>query len=221
MLTNKTETAQVTACEHDEQTLQDQYRAIQAQCLMLSQHFQALYQQHQALLAFCPIKQGHVTSSAAYQQTLQDYRHFQHEHQQSIQHFRHMLHQHLLLTRSYHSNRNSQIQTGRPVLRKTILLGEGNERDAAITFSGVVLQGREVIDSAEQRLSSLDVQHLQMTPEICDSLFQQLFALNLHARIAHEALETDTSEAGARLAFVIHHLEELLGELAPYCQKAK
>jgi hypothetical protein len=47
--------------------------------------------------------------------------------------------------------------------------------------------------------------------EICDAIFQRLFALNLHAQIALEALETDTSEAGARLEFVTHHLEELLG----------
>jgi hypothetical protein len=75
--------------------------------------------------------------------------------------------------------------------------------------------------STEHPLPFLDVHHLHVTPEICDSIFQRLFALNLHAQIAREALETDTSEAGARLEFVTHHLEELLRELAPYCQKAK
>jgi Histidine kinase len=85
----------------------------------------------------------------------------------------------------------------------------------------MMLQGREALDSAEQQLPLLDGQHLHVTPEICNSLFQRLFALNLHTQLAREALETDTSEAGARLEFVTHHLEELLGELAPYCQKAK
>jgi hypothetical protein len=92
---------------------------------------------------------------------------------------------------------------------------------AIITFGSILLQGREAMDSAEQQLPLLDVHHLHVTPEICDSLFQRLFALNLHAQIALEALETDTSEAGARLEFVTHHLEELLRELAPYCQRAK
>jgi Histidine kinase len=77
------------------------------------------------------------------------------------------------------------------------------------------------MESTEHQLPLLDVQHLPVTPQICDTFYQRLFAINLHAHTAREALETDTSEAGARLEFVTHHLEELLGELGPYCQKAK
>lgn len=221
LLTEKTNNAQAQALEHNDRSLQDQYQAIQTECLVLSQQYQALYEQHQALLERCPIKQEHTTSTAAYHQTLQDYRQFQQEHRQSIQQFRHTLHQHLLFTRSYRSNRNSQIRAGRPSIRKTILLGAGNEKDAAIAFSGILLQGKEAMESAEQQLPLLAVQHLQVTPEICDSIFQRLFALSLHTQIAREALETETSEAGARLEFVTQHLEELLRELAPYCQNAK
>ena len=221
MLTEKTNNAQAKTLEHQDQTLQDQYQAIQAECLVLSRRCQALYQQHQALLEHAPIRQEQDTGTAAYRQTLQDYRQSQQEQRRLIQQFRRTLHEHLRTTRNYRSNQNSQIQADRPLIRKTILLREGNEKDAAIAFSSIMLQGREVLDSTEQQLPFLDGQHLQVTPEICDSIFQRLFALNLHTQIAREALETDTGEAEARLEFVTHHLEELLVELAPYCQKAK
>ena len=221
MLTEKTNNAQAKALEHEDHTLQDQYQAIQAECLMLSQHYQALYEQYQALLEHSPVRQGQLTGTTAYRQTLQGYRQSQQEHRRLIQQFRRTLHEHLLIIRSYRSNKNSQIQVDRPLIRKTILLGEGNEKDAAIAFSSMMLEGREALDSPEPQLPSLDGQHLHVTPEICDSIFQQLFALNLHAHVAREALESDMREAGARLEFVTHHLEELLGELAPYCQKAK
>jgi signal transduction histidine kinase len=77
------------------------------------------------------------------------------------------------------------------------------------------------MESTEHQLPFLAGSHFHVTPEICDTIYQRLFAINLHAHTAREALETDTSEAGARLEFVTHHLEELLGELGHYCHKAK
>jgi len=131
MLTEKTNDTQAKALEYDNQTLQDQYQVIQAECLVLRKHYQTLYEQHQALLECSPIRQGQHSGTAAYRQTLQDYRQSQQEHQRLIQQFRQTLQRHLLIIRSYRSNQNSRIQAGRPLIRKSILLGEGNEKDAA------------------------------------------------------------------------------------------
>jgi len=137
MLTEKTNDTQAKAFGHDDQTLQDQYQVIQTECLVLRKHYQTLYEQHQALLECSPFRQGQHSGTAAYRQTLQDYRQSQQEHRRLIQQFRRTLHKHLIITRSYRGNQNSRIQAGRPLIRKTILLGEGNEKDAAFLRESV------------------------------------------------------------------------------------
>jgi CheY-like chemotaxis protein len=131
MLMEKTNLAQFKALEHDYQTLQDQYQAILTECLVLRKQYQTLYEQHQALLERYRTRLGQRPGTAASRQTLQDYCQSQQEQQRLIQQFRQTLHEHLLIIRSYRSNQNSRIQAGQPLIRKTILLGEGNEKDAA------------------------------------------------------------------------------------------
>ena len=137
MLTEKTNDTQAKAFGHDDQTLQDQYQVIQTECLVLRKHYQTLYEQHQAFLACSPIRQGQHSDIAAYRQTLQDYRQSQQEHRRLIQQFRQTKHKHLIITRRYRGNQNSRIQAGRPLIRKTILLGEGNEKDTAFLRESV------------------------------------------------------------------------------------
>jgi CheY-like chemotaxis protein len=132
MLTAEINNAQDEALKHDAQTLQGPYQVIQTECLLLTKHYQTLYEQYQALLERCPIRQWQYLGTAEYRQTLQDYRQSQQEHRRLIQQFRQTLHTHLIFTRSDRSNQNSRIQAGRPLIRKTILLGEGNEKVAAI-----------------------------------------------------------------------------------------
>lgn len=126
----KTKDIQTEVLEHEDQTRQDQYQVVRTECLLLRKHYQNLYQQYQALLEHCPIRQEQYLSTVAYRQTLRDYRQSQQEHRQLIQQFRRALHTHLIFTRSYRSNQNSRIQAGRPLIRKTILLGQGNETNA-------------------------------------------------------------------------------------------
>jgi PleD family two-component response regulator len=83
------------------------------------------------LLECSPIRQGQYTGTGAYRQTLQDYRKSQQEHRRLIQQFRQTLHKHLIFTRNYRSKQSSQVQVERPLVRKTILLGENNENEAA------------------------------------------------------------------------------------------
>ena len=137
MLTEKTNKAQAEAFEHDDQTSPDRYQAIQTECRLLGQHYQTLYQHYQALLEHAPVRQEQLPDTAAYRQTLQDYRQSQQEHRLLIQHFRRTLHKHLLIVRSYRSNQNSLRQAGRPPIRKAILLGEGNAKDAAFLKGSV------------------------------------------------------------------------------------
>jgi len=131
MLTEKTNAVQSKAVEHEDQTLQDHFQAIQTERLVLIKHYQSLYKQHQALLERYPTSQGPYLEFATFRQTLQDYRQFQQEHRRLIQQFRQTLHKHLIITRSYRSNQISLTQASRPLIRKTILLGQGNEKDAA------------------------------------------------------------------------------------------
>ncbi len=131
MLMEKTNLAQFKALEHDYQTLQNQYQAIQTECLVLRKRYQTLYEQHQALLERYRTQLGQHPGTAISRQALQDYRQSQQEHQRLIQQFRQTLHRHLLIIRSYRSNQYSRIQADRPLVRKTILLGESNEKDAA------------------------------------------------------------------------------------------
>ncbi len=131
MLMEKTDHTQFKTLEHDYQSLQDQYQAIEMECLVLRKRYQALYEQHQALLESYRTQLGQHQGKAVFRQTLQDYRQSQQEHQRLIQQFRQTLQRHLLIIRSYRSNQNSRIQAGRPLIRKSILLGEGNEKDAA------------------------------------------------------------------------------------------
>jgi CheY-like chemotaxis protein len=131
MLTEKTNHVQSKTGELEDQTLQDQFQAIQTERLVLIKHYQTLYKQHQALLDLCPTGEGQYSNMAEYHQTLQDCRKFQQEHRRLIQQFRLTLHKHIIVTRSYQSNQISRTQASRPLIRKTILLGKGNEKDAA------------------------------------------------------------------------------------------
>jgi hypothetical protein len=126
----KTNVVHFKAIEHDYQTLQDQYQAIQTECFVLRKHYQILYEQHQVLLERCRTKLGQHPSTATSRQALKDDCKSQQEQQRSIQQFRRTLHKHLLIIRSYRSNQIRRIQAGRTLIRKTILLGEGNEKDA-------------------------------------------------------------------------------------------
>ena len=137
MLMEKTNLAQFKALEHDYQTLQNQYQAIQTECLVLRKRYQTLYEQHQALLERYRTQLGQHPGTAISRQALQDYRQSQQEHQRLIQQFRQTLHRHLLIIRSYRSNQYSRIQADRPLVRKTILLGESNEKDAAFLRESV------------------------------------------------------------------------------------
>ena len=80
MLTEKTNAVQSKAVEHEDQTLQDHFQAIQTERLVLIKHYQSLYKQHQALLERYPTSQGPYLEFATFRQTLQDYRQFQQEH---------------------------------------------------------------------------------------------------------------------------------------------
>lgn len=131
MLIEKTNDIQSKADEHEDQTWQDQFQAIQKERLVLIKQYQTLYKQHQALLERCPNSQGQYSNMAEYHQTLQDCRQFHQEHRRLIQQFRQTLHKHLIITRSYRSNQISRTQASRPLIRKTILIGQGNEKDAA------------------------------------------------------------------------------------------
>jgi PleD family two-component response regulator len=130
MLIEKTNLVHFKAIEHDYQTLQDQYQAIQTECLVLRKHYQILYEQHQALLERCRTKLGQHPRTATSGQALKDDCKSQQEQQRLIQQFRRTLRKHLLIIRSYRSNQIRRIQAGRTLVRKTILLGEGNEKDA-------------------------------------------------------------------------------------------
>lgn len=141
MLREKSNDDQAKACEHDDQTLQDQYQMIQSECFVLRKHYQTLFEHHQTLLEGYSTWQRDYTGTAAYRQTLQDYRQSQQEHRRSIQHFRHRLHTHLIFIRNYRSKQNSPIPAGRPLIRKTILLGVGNEQDAAFLKESVQQAG--------------------------------------------------------------------------------
>lgn len=131
MLIEKTNDIQSKADEHEDQTWQDQFQAIQKERLVLIKQYQTLYKQHQALLDLCPNSQGQYSNMAEYHQTLQDCRQFHQEHRRLIQQFRQTLHKHLIITRSYRSNQISRTQASRPLIRKTILIGQGNEKDGA------------------------------------------------------------------------------------------
>jgi CheY-like chemotaxis protein len=137
ILMEKTNTSQFKALEHDYQTMQDQYQAIQVECLVLRKQYQTLYEQHQELLERHRTTLGQRPGTAASLQMLQDYSQSQQEHQRLIQQFRRTLHAHLFIIRSYRRNQNSRIQAGQPFIRKTILLGEGNEKDAAFLKESV------------------------------------------------------------------------------------
>jgi CheY-like chemotaxis protein len=131
MLTEKTNDAQAEALKHDAPILQDQYQVIHTERLVLLMHYQILYKQYQALLERCPTKQGQYPDIATFRQTLQDYRQSQQEQRRLIRQFRQTMHKHLIMRWSYESDQNSRIQADRPLIRKNILLGVGNEKDAA------------------------------------------------------------------------------------------
>src|SRR5437763_254490 len=137
MLMEKTNDPRAKAFEHDNQIVQDQFHEIQTECFVLRKHYQTLYDQHQALLERSPTRQGQYLDTATYRQTLQDYRQSQQEQRRLIQQFRRTLHTHLIFTRNYKDKQNSRIQAGQPLIRKTILLGEGNEKDATFLKESV------------------------------------------------------------------------------------
>jgi CheY-like chemotaxis protein len=130
MLPEKTNDAQFKALAQDYHTLHDQYQAIQAECFVLREQYQTLYEEHQALLEQHRTLLRQRPGTAASSQHLQDYGQSHQEQQHLIQQFRRRLHTHLLLIRSYRSTQHSQRPAGAPLIRKTILLGEGNEKDA-------------------------------------------------------------------------------------------
>ncbi len=131
LLREKTNDAQSEALKNDERIVQDQYQEIQAESFVLRKDYQILYGQYQALFERCPTRQGECLDIATFRQTLHDYCQSQQEHRRLIQQFRHKLHTHFIFTRSYRSNQNRLIQADRPLIRKAILLGAGNEEDAA------------------------------------------------------------------------------------------
>jgi hypothetical protein len=116
MLREKSNDAQAEALKHDDQTLQDRYQVIPTEWLVHRKHYETLYEHYQALLERCPTTQGQYPDRATFRQTL---------------------HTQLIITRIYRSNQNGRIQAGRPLLRKTILLGVGNEKDATFLRESV------------------------------------------------------------------------------------
>jgi PleD family two-component response regulator len=138
MLMEKTNLVQFKALLHDYQTLQDQYQAIQTECHLLRKHYQILYEQHQALLERCRTKLGQDPSTATSRQAMKDDCNSLQEQQRLIQQFRRTLRKHLFTIRSYRSNQNRRIQTGRTLVRKTILIGEGNDKDAAFLKESIL-----------------------------------------------------------------------------------
>jgi hypothetical protein len=123
MLTEKSNDTQTKALIGGDQTLQEQNQALQIERLVLIKHYQTLYKKYQVLIGSCPTRQKQYQDIAVYRQSLQNYRQSQQEHRQLIQQFRRTLHKNLIITRSYRKNLTSQIQAGRPLIRKTILLG--------------------------------------------------------------------------------------------------
>jgi hypothetical protein len=139
MLMEPTNDAQANALQHNYHILQDQYQAILTECLVLHEYYQTLYQQHQALLDLFRTMQRQHPGTAAFRQTQQDYRQSQQVHRRLTQEFRCTLHKHLLLLRSYRSNQNSRIRAGLLLIRKSILIGEGNEKEASF-LKGAIQQ---------------------------------------------------------------------------------
>jgi CheY-like chemotaxis protein len=181
MLMEKTNLAQFKALEHDYQTLQDQYQAIQMECLVLRKQFQTLYEQHQALLERYRTTLGQRPGTAASRQTLQDYCQSQQEQQRLIQQFRQTLHKHLLIIRSYRSNQNSRIQAGQPLIRKTILLGEGNEKDAAFLKESMQLaSAHRVFLAADSTQVLCLVQNVHIDLLVLDNGLTPLTGLELY-----------------------------------------
>ena len=101
-----------------------------AQFKALAQDYHTLHEEHQALLEYHRTLLGQHPGTTASSQHLQDYCQSHQEQQHLIQQFRQRVHTHLLLIRSYRSTQHSQRPAGAPLIRKTILLGEGNEQDA-------------------------------------------------------------------------------------------
>jgi hypothetical protein len=123
---------QSKAINHDYQALHEQYHAIQTECFVLRKHYQTLYEHYHELLECSPLWQEHDLDIMTYRQMMHDYCQSLQEQRRVIHRFRHTLHTHLISTRSYRSSLNSYKPTGRPFVRKTILLGVGNEQDAAL-----------------------------------------------------------------------------------------
>jgi len=136
-----TNDAQANAVQHDYHLLHDQYQELMAECLVLNMYYQTLYAHHQGLLDLARTMQRQPPGTAAFRQTQQDYRQAQQEHRRVTQEFRRTLHQHLLRLRSYRSNQNSRLRAGLLLIRKTILIGEGNAQEAAF-LKGAIQHAR-------------------------------------------------------------------------------
>jgi CheY-like chemotaxis protein len=165
MLIEKTNDAQAEALKHDAPTLQDQYQVIQTERLVLLMHYQILYKQYQALLERCPTKQEQYPDVTTFRQTLQDYRQSQQEHRRLIRQFRQTMHKHLIMRWSYQSDQNSRIQADRPHIRKTILLGAGNEKDAAFLKESMQQTGAHrvfVVTDSSQVLCLVQNVHIDL-----------------------------------------------------------
>jgi PleD family two-component response regulator len=134
MLMYMTDDVQTKAIEYDDQTLHEQFDAIQAECLVLRKHYQTLYEHFHALLERSPVGQIHDLDRAAYRQAIHDYGQSLQEQRRVIQHFRRSLLTHVISTRSYRSKQpcQRQAEAGRPLVRKTVLLATDNEQDAAL-----------------------------------------------------------------------------------------
>jgi len=137
MLMEKPNNDQAKAFEHDYEPLHEDFQVIQAECCVLNQRYQTLYEHYQALLEHNPFRQEQHPNTATSRQTVKACQQAHQEQRRLIQQFRYRLHKHLLLLRSYRSHPNNQMPRGRMLLRTTILLGIGNEQEAALLQGSV------------------------------------------------------------------------------------
>ena len=141
MLTKQVNNARTAAFGHDFQTLHYQYHVIQAECPVLRNHYQNLYEHYRALLERYPTRQGYDPGVVTFRQELDDYRQSLQELRQLIQHFRHTLQAHRVNIESYRGMQNGGLQAVRPLLRANILLGVPQERDAAFLKESIQQAG--------------------------------------------------------------------------------
>ncbi|HYX50126.1 MAG TPA: hypothetical protein VE843_10315 [Ktedonobacteraceae bacterium] len=176
-----TKNVQSQSIEQNKQTLHEQYNAIQAECRLLRQHYQTLYEQHQALFERCSSWQSPSASTTASRQTMRDFCQSLQEQRREIQLFRDTLHTHLIHTRSYRRSVSSLTQAPRSLIRKTILLGVGNEEGAAVLKEGMLqATAHRVFMAADssQVLSLLQNVHIDVL--ILDDELTPLSAIKLY-----------------------------------------